>query len=802
MKMVKLNLNAAKTASTVTAHATQTSAHCSVRLNIGQHKAVSQPQPAVTASPLKLNVKSLGGQTSNKKAVKKTEAEPEVLDEIKGFVTSVFWEDEIKGRVGFTLKTKSRNYTCYGPNVMIPDEDQYIKCSGHFSERDEKTFNFRFYVTVDDDEEGAENMLKHIFGVKKARKILDLFGEEPTEVLKLFKTQFDYFKLVAKGAKGIGTKTIDNAKRKYENSMAFESIYAKFAQYGMSVNKAIKIYKVWGDKTMDVIAKDPYALISIDGLSFNVVDKIGMRAYGISSTDNRRIVAFVKQSVYSITSGSTFLYKDEMFDMANKQLHIDSSYVSEAITTLVQSGDIYDIETADGKRALYSPTMYRAEKNVAARIAALMSASRLTDAKKAKIDAFIKDFEKSHFKLAKKQHEAVTVALSNRFSVISGGPGTGKSTILGAVVDYYTKEHKKIMLCAPTGKAAKRMMETTGMPATTIHRMLEYNPAEGDFMYNTANPLDCNVLVVDEFSMVGVWLAQKLLEAIPDSIDAVVFVGDKNQLPSVDAGKVLEDILDVPEVPQVILNETFRQGKDSSIFTKAMEYQNDIVPSLEDDDEFKFHTVKKTEDLIEEVKELYKSEVDKWGIDNVTVLCPQRIGEIGSEEFNKALQQTINPKLYEATPEVKGTRGTVFREGDRVIQIKNEAAEDVYNGMVGTVVRVQEECKDAEEVAEVEVDFGDDVVSIYQKDRLENLQLAYATTVHKSQGSEYKSVILLCHEANKFMLQKKLIYTGMTRAKKVLHIVGEKKAFADSVKVKRELPRHTNLKAFIRKDLM
>lgn len=728
---------------------------------------------------------------------------------IRGFVKKIFYpktgfDKNIPVQfAGMAIKTnKNVNLSVFG-KISPCREGDYFEFTGFF--QDDGSFKFSSAIKVDDDILGATSMLGFLFGPKTASMLIEAFGGAQ-ETLKLFKENDALFELEALKIKGIGRKKIDKAYSKYENNIAVDTIFSKFNKYQLSINQSLKIYELFGKESLSKLQENPYILIHFDICTWKIADRIALNYYQLDSHDTRRIEAAIIAEMLSFNSrGHVFAYLNDheyenLISFVANTLKIDTAFIKDVILNMVKRKKLV-LSKDDGKDIVYLPSMYEAEYGFAKYVKKFISNKTVTDAAYNRIQKFIAKYEtEKGFNLAQKQKEAITNSLTNVLSIISGPPGSGKTTIIDVICQYYQRNNKsiKIKLCSPTGKAANRMYESTGLPASTIHRMLSYLPQEAKFEHDEHNPIDADVLIIDEISMLGLSLAYHLLKAVPDSIKAIIFVGDKNQLPSVDAGKVLEDMLESKVVPAVVLNEIYRQSKDSTILSKALDYSKGIVPSLEDTNDFKFYEEKNISNIKLGLTNLYIDEVKKYGVENVCVLAPQNISELGINELNPILQEAYNPKKFESTPEIySGKR--IFRLGDRVIQITNEDEYHVYNGMVGTITEVvvgdrQEGIPDS-----ITVSF-ENVECTYNRDRFDNLKLAYSITVHKSQGGEYASVILLCHGLNRFMLKKRLVYTGMTRAKKILHIIGEKEVFKHSINEVLETPRYTNLQKHLKED--
>lgn len=692
----------------------------------------------------------------------------------------------------FTINVQKKQIKCAGKVPFLAPGD-YLEFDGEFDKDD--CFQVASAMRVDDDEIGAASMVIFIFGPKTATKVIQQFHNKPLEAWDCFKNFEQRFYNTMLKVKGVGEKTIDKAYSKYENHIAVDVLFNKFGQYGLSLNKALAIYDAWGNQSMNKIEANPYCLQFLDKIPFSIVDRIALNHYKLDKTDARRIYAGVLDAMKSInTLGHSFIrlqkesYPNEPILIASVQrlLQIDSSLVREAIFDLEKENKLV-LDKKGFTDIVYLPKVYEAEKGTAELVKNLIAQNNIPDAF---IDRCIQHFESSnHFTLADKQKEAVQTAVKNRFSIISGPPGSGKTTIMDVICEILQKMKGNchIKLAAPTGKAAKRITESTGKPAETVHRLLRYSPVDKKFEFDETNPLDMDVLIVDEFSMMSLSLTYSLLRAIPKYC-CVIFVGDKEQLPSVDAGNVLEDLLNVNYIPKVILNKIYRQDNKSTILPRALDISNDRMPNLDDSDDFIFWEEDDADVLKEGLLELYIAEVKKYGVENVMLLTPQNTKSLGVDELNTAIQEIYNP--CKGTEIKSGKRA--FRVHDRVIQLTNEDDYGVYNGMVGTITKIIMEDPDFGQKDTIVVDYGD-ITCEYTRDRFENIKLAFAMTIHKCQGSEAKSVLMVMHSQHRYMLRRRLIYTGMTRAKTMLQMVGQKEMIAYAIKNNKEPIRNSKL---------
>lgn len=759
-----------------------------------------------------------------------TKSEPEATNEIKyrGFVSNVFWEDgnhkfgfrfRLTGRAKIPTRSGLKQRKEFSVFATMQDclEDSYLEISGHWSpigeKYDEASFNAKSCVIVDDDVEGATSMMKFCFGpVTSSRIIGDGFDDDAMEAWACFRDDEESFLERIADVKGVGRKKVESAHKKYEDHMAMEVLYRDFKKYGLSLTQSSKIYDKFGTRIKESMEKNPYCISKYAG--FTVTDRIALKHYKVEKTNSKRIDAAIMATLAAQEQdgGHVFMRLDEpvghvktlkqavcrILQGRDKELFPEALIVDELINLEKKKKVVLDKQ----KDAIivYLPKFYHAEVNLAKHLKTRVSSNGIDDSE---IDNYIDAYQKQKeldlgidkFELADLQCQAIHTAIKNQFCIISGPPGSGKTTIIDCIVTILKELNPDvdIALCAPTGKAAKRMTESTGMPASTVHRLLQYDPETKDFSYNASNPLPYDVVIADECSMMGLCLCDSLIAAVSDRAK-VIFVGDKDQLPSVDAGKVLADLLQVDYIPKVILNKVYRQKEGSTILQRALVLAgadgNPRVPDLSDAQDFKFYNYSDPAVIMEGSARLYEQEVKRCGIDNVLFLIPQNKGDMGVNAMNNILQGRINPDPEGKKPFVKIGKDKIFREGDRVIQLVNEDEYEVFNGMIGTITRIFKDSDTNRDV--ITVDFGDDHKPVdYERDRFENIKLAYAMTIHKCQGSEAKSVIMLLVPQHYYMITQKLVYTGWTRSKEILHIVGSPQMM--NVALRPEPPRLSKL---------
>ena len=620
----------------------------------------------------------------------------------------------------------------------------------------------------------------HGVGAKTARDIVNCFGEDTLKIL-------DEHPERLQEVPNMGKKRWKQIIEDYQQQQSTRAAMVFLQTYGVSASLALKISKVYGEGTQAVIRANPYQLCDdIDGVGFKTADAIGT-AIGIPPDSDGRISAALKYVLrdQAVSMGHVYLPMDELLNRCTALLRVSREMVAHQLKTmqllreLVISGD-------DGDEHVYLPAYDSAEREVATRLCELMASTVPSCATNAEdsIDAFEARY---HIEFSQRQREAILMALRRGLLVITGGPGTGKTTIIKCIISLLS-EFGEVVLCAPTGRAAKRMSETSGREARTIHRLLEYSPQEDGFARNEDNPLACGLLVVDEASMMDTLLFYHLLKAVPMGA-TVVLVGDVHQLPSVGPGNVLADIIASGAVPVVELTEIFRQSAESEIICNAHLINKGQVPSLESSkdrlSDFYFIHQNDPERAADMVVDLVRNHIPRrFGLDpvnDIQVLTPMHKGAVGAAQLNLRLQASLNPNGLEVR---RGERS--FRLHDKVMQIRNNYDKDVFNGDVGRIVFL-----DGKERT-LSVRYDDRVVP-YDFEELDELTPAYAISIHKSQGSEYPAVVIPLMMQHYVLLQRNLVYTGVTRGKKLVVLVGESRALHMAVKNNKTRTRHTRL---------
>lgn len=610
-------------------------------------------------------------------------------------------------------------------------------------------------------------------GPKFAKLIVGHFGTDTIEVIE---TDIERLYEVP----GIGKKRVEKIRESWEKQKDIKNVMLFLQGFGVSTAYAAKIYRQYGKESIDNVKENPYRLADdIWGIGFKTADGIA-RKMGYEMNDERRLRSGLIYTLNQLADeGHCYAKEEQLIATAKQLLEADEECIRTAMTHAIETEDLM----LDGT-AIYLPPFYYAECGTANRLNTLVHTKEADSIFTARFD-LAKLQRETGIEYDEVQVEAIRQAIASKVMVLTGGPGTGKTTTTKAIIAALQSAGMRILLAAPTGRAAKRMSEATGMEAKTIHRLLEYNPQDG-YKRNDENPLEGDALIVDECSMIDIILMNNLTKALPTTM-RLVLVGDIDQLPSVGAGNVLRDIIDSGVIPVVRLTRIFRQAQSSRIVMSAHAINRGCFPDISNGQhtDFFFMKQEEPEKVAETIVSLVCDRLPKAYRQpnaNIQVLTPMQRGVVGAANLNMALQQALN---HNTAALVRG--GYTFKEGDRVMQLRNNYDKDVYNGDLGYVRSV-----DMEERT-LTVDFDGQMVE-YEASELDELTLAYATTIHKSQGSEYPIVVMPVLMTHYVMLQRNLIYTGITRAKKICVLVGQTKALAYAIHNMKVLKRNTRLK--------
>jgi exodeoxyribonuclease V alpha subunit len=723
------------------------------------------------------------------------------LADLQGQIERITFTSEETGYTVAKIKVYGRQelVTIIG-NMVNPTPGEIVKMKGEWTNNPKYGEQFKIVFCETTTPASVHGIEKYLgsglvkgIGPVMAKRIVKMFKEKTLDVIE---NEID--KLV--DVEGIGQKRIGMIKKAWEEQKEIREVMIFLQSHGVSSGYAAKIYKHYGNGSIKVVQNNPYRLATdIFGIGFITADKIAEKL-GFAKDCDIRAAAGILYVLHELSDEGHVYYPYEPLLLKCKEmLDIDREIIIKAMgaVSLDKQIVIEDLnsdlaEFAENNKAVYLAGYYTAEKNLATRLKTLINSPqsiRKIDAEKA--IQWIQ--EKLSINLAEKQIEAVKCAAENKVMIITGGPGTGKTTIINAVIKIFSAINTKIMLAAPTGRAAKRMAETTGTEAKTIHRLLEYNMRKGGFQKNEESPLDCQLLIVDEASMIDTLLMHHLLKAIPPTA-TFIMVGDINQLPSVGAGNVLKDIIDSGIAPVVQLNEIFRQAKESSIIVNAHKINEGIIPNLKSRqnnlDDFYFIEQEDPEKVLGMLLHLVKERIPKRfgfnAINDIQVLTPMHRGTVGAGNLNIELQKALNPGEHGVS---RG--GRLYRINDKVMQIVNNYDKEVYNGDIGRITVIDEEER------EVKVSIDDREIT-YDYNDLDELVHAYAVSVHKSQGSEYPAVVIPIMTQHYMLLQRNLLYTGVTRGKKLVVLVGTKKAMAIAVKNNKTEKRFTLLQQRLR----
>jgi len=725
---------------------------------------------------------------------------------INGYVEKIVYRNTENAYTVVNLSVEGEDVMCTGYFADITEGDQII-AEGSFIEH--KQYGIQFTVTSYEikEPETSVAMEKYLgsgiikgVGPALSAKIVKKFGDETFNIIEREPERLAEIKgITEKKAIEIGSQFEE--KKEFRNAMIFLN------QYGVSNALAMKIYKEYGIKVMKIVRENPYRLADdIAGVGFKTADEIALRM-GFSPESSMRMKAGISFALsMAASNGHTYLLYEDLYEESKRLLGISEAEFESDIYELTIERKIV-LKEVKGERRVYNNNLYYMELTVARKLLDLNAKSennyKVMEAKVKEVEA------KTGIKLGDLQRKAVYEAVESGLVIITGGPGTGKTTTINAIIKLFEMQNMEILLAAPTGRAAKRMTETTGMEAQTIHRLLELNgnPEEGGsmrFERNELNPLEADVIIIDEMSMVDIYLMYSLLKAVTVGT-RLILVGDVNQLPSVGPGNVLKDIIGSGKFNVVRLNEIFRQAAESDIITNAHKINAGQSIRLDNKSKDFFmlsmsSSIQIQRALVSLIAEKLPPYVDATKYD-IQVLTPSRKGELGVENLNKILQQYINPPAPGKREKQWGE--VIFRENDKVMQIKNDyqmewkivtkkgltikEGSGVFNGDCGIIREINEFA------GTVTVEFDEGKLVEYTGATLEELELAYAITIHKSQGSEYPAVIIPLLNAPRPLLNRNLLYTAVTRARKCVTIVGSENSVNEMIQNESEMKRNSGL---------
>lgn len=717
------------------------------------------------------------------------------MEEIEGILTEIIYQNEVNSYVVGIFETEEEQITVVGYLPFIKKGDT-LKIIGKFVEHKDygeqfkiETFEKLMPQTLGALETYLANGNIKGVGPATASKIVNKFGEDTIHVLKFEPQKLAQIRGITKD------KAIEISESFIENWEVWQ-IVGFLERFGIGAESAKKVYDLLGINAIAEIEADPYILIDISrGVDFKQIDQMAIEL-GMEKENQKRVKSGIKYALIKITyNGHCCTLKENLIEYVKTLLNVNEATIENGIINLKVNDEIV-VENRNGEEWIYLYSFYNAENQIARNILEL---DKYRNVKKvSNIEEELNLVEKrTDIILSEKQKEAIRAINDNNVTIITGGPGTGKTTIIKSIIEIYKQKKYKIVLCAPTGRAAKRMTETTGEEASTLHRLLEIGKVDEESLFKKDNeyqgaPIDGDIIIVDEVSMVDMFIMSYLLDCIYKGTK-LILVGDCDQLPSVGPGSVLKDLIASERIVTVHLDKIFRQAAKSKIIVNAHRVNNGKKfiskedPEMEEDSKQDFFFIKENnqEKVLEQVLSLCNGRLKKFGdydfFESIQVLSPTKKGLLGTKEMNKALQEELNP--HREGEAEKNSMGAIFRIGDRIMQIKNnydmywekknegevEVGNGVFNGETGTILNINEKEKN------ICVKFDDDKYVWYEFNDLEQIEHSYCITIHKAQGSEFDVVIMIVPQAAPMLLTRNLLYTGLTRAKKLLIVIGNER---------------------------
>lgn len=705
--------------------------------------------------------------------------------EIKGQIIDIIYSNEINGYMVAEVKTDEDTIVATGYLPFVENGDS-LKLIGKYVTHPDYGEQFKietFEKIMPETEEALERYLAGgiITGVgpATAKKIVDRFKDETIHILR-----FEPEKLSR--IKGINIEKATKISEEFNEKWDLWQIVGFLERFGISAQNSKKVYQTFGKDAIEEIEENPYLLLDITyGVDFKKIDKMALDL-GVKINSTQRIESAIKYSLaISSQNGNTCVEKNNLIEFVVTLLNVTYEDVEDSLINLKAQSKVFMEETNTGNW-VYLDTFYVCEKNIADKLIVLNESKNIKKIREFETK-FVEEEKHADILLSDKQKEAIRAVNDNNVCVITGGPGTGKTTIIKFIIELFKREGKKVVLCAPTGRAAKRMSEATGEDATTIHRLLEIGKMDETLNFERLDypitPVDADVIIIDEMSMVDVFLMNYILKGIYIGTK-LILVGDINQLPSVGPGNILKDIINSGTIETIELNQVFRQAAKSKIITNAHKVNNGetFISQIKENDDDKlqdfFYIQEMSQDkMLQDVISLCSGRLEKYGnydfFKNIQVLTPTKKGKLGTKELNIALQKALNHN----TKVSKKVGDRTFLIGDRVMQIKNnydiywiknnnEDGTGIFNGELGTITKINEETK------QIEVCFDDEKNAWYEFNELDQIEHSYSITIHKSQGSEFDVVIMCLPQAAPMLLTRNLLYTGITRAKELLIVLG------------------------------
>lgn len=717
------------------------------------------------------------------------------MEEIEGILAEIIYQNEVNSYVVGVFETEEEQFTVVGYLPFIKKGDT-LKLVGKFVEHKDygeqfkiETFEKLMPQTLGALETYLANGNIKGVGPATASKIVNKFGEDTIHVLKYEPQKLAQIRGITKA------KAVEISESFIENWKVWQ-IVGFLERFGMGAESAKKVYDLLGINAIAEIEANPYILIDISrGVDFKQIDQMAIEL-GVEKENQKRVKSGIKYALIKITyNGHCCTLKENLIEYVKNLLNVNEAVIEDGIINLKVNNEII-VEDREGEEWIYLYSFYNAESQIARNILGLQKYKNVK--KVSNIEKELKLVEeRTDILLSEKQKEAIRAINDNNVTIITGGPGTGKTTIIKSIIEIYKQKKYKIVLCAPTGRAAKRMTETTGEEASTLHRLLEIGKVDEESLFKKDNeyqgaPIDGDIIIVDEVSMVDMFIMSYLLDCIYKGTK-LILVGDCDQLPSVGPGSVLKDLIASEKITTVHLDKIFRQAAKSKIIVNAHRVNSGKKFISKDDKEMEeeskqdFFFIKENnqEKVLEQVLSLCNGRLKKFGdydfFESIQVLSPTKKGMLGTKEMNKALQEELNP--HREGESEKNSMGAIFRIGDRVMQIKNnydiywerkdgrevEVGNGVFNGETGTILNINEKEKN------ICVKFDDDKLVWYEFNDLEQIEHSYCITIHKAQGSEFDVVIMLVPQAAPMLLTRNLLYTGLTRAKKLLIVIGNER---------------------------